>query len=231
MPPRSGQGMGGGRLGKAHENTYAELRRRIMAGRYEPGEQLKEEALASELQVSRTPIRAALRRLVVDGLLEARANRGAFVAQWTSQDIEEVIDLRCTLESQAAALAAKRASPDQLGQLAALNRGMLQLLKGVTSEKIAELQSLNNSFHQLVLEAAGSPRLTAATRSLLDWPLVVGSFYVFSSADIARSIQYHDDLILAIDAHDSATARSVMEAHLRRSHLTYRAHRKDRPIG
>ncbi len=213
-------------MSKAHENTYAELRRRIMAGRYGPGQQLKEEALASELDVSRTPVRAALRRLVADGLLEARANRGAFVAQWTSHDIDEVIDLRCMLESQAAALAAKRASPEQVTELATLNQQMHTLLKGVTSEKIAELQRLNNSFHQLVLEAAGSPRLSAATRALLDWPLIVGSFYVFSETDIGRSLQYHDDLILAIGSGDAQMARSVMEAHLRRSHLTYRGRRK-----
>jgi len=213
-------------VSKANENIYAELRRRIMAGRYDPGQQLKEEALASELGVSRTPVRAALRRLVADGMLEAKANRGAFVAQWTDRDIDEVINLRCTLESEAASLAAKRAQAEQVKELKNLNQRMHALARGLTSAKIAELQRLNNSFHQRILAAAGSPRLTAATRALIDWPLMVGSFYVFSEADIRRSIQYHDDLVLAFEANDSAMARSVMEAHLRRSNLSYRKRRK-----
>jgi DNA-binding GntR family transcriptional regulator len=213
-------------VSKASENIYAELRRRIMAGRYDPGRQLKEEALASELGVSRTPVRAALRRLVADGMLEAKANRGAFVAQWTNHDIDEVVNLRCTLESEAASLAARRASKEQVEELANLNRRMHTLARNLTSAKIAELQRLNNRFHKLILEAAGSPRLSAATRVLIDWPLMVGSFYVFSEADILRSIQYHDDLVLAFEANDQALAKSVMEAHLRRSNLTYRSCRK-----
>ena len=213
-------------MSRTNENIYAELRRRVMAGVYEPGAQLKEEALAAELGVSRTPIRGALRRLVKDGLLEARANRGAFVAQWTSDDIDEVIDLRCMLESQAAGLAAERASKAQVCMLAALNQRMTTLARRLTSDHIAEMQLLNNQFHKTILEAAGSPRLSAATRTLIDWPLVVGSFYVFSEGDIARSLGYHDDLIAAIDSGASKLARCVMEAHLRRSYLSYRARRK-----
>jgi DNA-binding GntR family transcriptional regulator len=216
------------RLSNANENIYAELRRRIMAGGYEPGVQLKEEVLAAELAVSRTPVRTALRRLVNEGLLEAKANRGAFVAQWTNRDIDEVIDLRCMLESHAALLAATRATKEQITQLAALNRRMAELSRGATAEQIAELQALNNSFHQLILTAACSPRLSAATRVLIDWPLIVGIFYVFSEADIVRSVQYHDDLLLAIDAGDAQMARRVMDAHLRSSHFAYRS-RRTRP--
>ena len=213
-------------MSKANESIYVELRHRIVAGRYDPGQQLKEEALASELGVSRTPVRAALRRLVADGMLEAKANRGAFVAQWTDRDIDEVMNLRCALESEAASLAAKRAGKDQIKELASINQRMHMLARGLTSAKIAELQRLNNRFHKLILESAGSPRLNAATRTLIDWPLMVGSFYVFSEADIRRSIQYHDDLVLAIETNEPALARAVMEAHLRRSNLTYRLYRK-----
>lgn len=202
-----------------------------MAGRYEPGMQLKEEVLAAELAVSRTPIRSALRRLVNEGFLEAKANRGAFVPQWTTRDIDEVIDLRCMLESHAAFLAATRATKEQITQLAALNRRMDELCRGATAEQIAELQALNNSFHQLILTAACSPRLSAATRALIDWPLIVGVFYVFSEADIVRSVQYHDDLLLAIDAGDGQMARQLMDAHLRRSYFAYRSRRTRLPSG
>ncbi len=213
-------------MSSAYQTIYAELRRRIMAGRYEPGVQLKEEMLASEMNVSRTPVRRALQNLAEEGLLEARANRGVFVAGWTERDIDEVFDLRCVLETHAAALAAQRATEAQTAELAELNRHMAEICRSAAPEAVAELQRLNNSFHQLILTASASPRLIAMTRSLIDWPLIVGTFYFFSRADIRRSVQHHGDIVSAIAAHDATLARNAMDVHLRRSFLDYRARRK-----
>jgi DNA-binding GntR family transcriptional regulator len=213
-------------LSNANESVYAELRRRIIAGHYAPGIQMKEEALAAEMAVSRTPIRTALRRLVEEGLLLNHANRGAFVAEWTQRDIDEVFELRCMLEPFAAELAAQRASREQVLELTAINAQMAGLYRLGSANHLAELQALNNSFHQLILAAAQSPRLTVAARVLIDWPLIVGSFYVFSAADIERSIGYHDDLVIAIGEGDARLARRVMETHLRRSYVRYRHQRR-----
>jgi DNA-binding GntR family transcriptional regulator len=215
-------------MGKVNEDVYAELRRRIMAGLYAPGTQLKEETLGTELNVSRTPVRTALHRLIKEGVLEARANRGAFIARWTDRDIDEVIDLRCMLESHGAALAATHASAEQIDALAELNVRMARLCKSYSAKNIAELQELNNSFHQGILLAAGSPRLRAAAQPLVDWPLVVGTFYIFTQEEVMRSIGYHDDLVLALRAGDPLLARNVMESHLRRSYVLYREKRRHR---
>lgn len=214
-------------MSSVNESIYAELRRRIMAGRYEPGLQLKEETLAAEMTVSRTPVRTALQRLVKDGLLEAHANRGVFVSGWTDRDIEEVFHLRCMLEPHAAWLAAERADDAQIEELGALNRRMAKASGSGLPEAIAELQGLNNSFHQLILTASSSPRLISIARSLIDWPLMIGTFYFFSSEDIGRSIQHHDDIVAALAARDPLLAHRAMEVHLRRSFLTYRKQRRD----
>jgi DNA-binding GntR family transcriptional regulator len=213
-------------LSNANESVYAELRRRIMAGHYAPGLQMKEEALAAEMAVSRTPVRTALRRLVDEGLLLNHANRGAFVAEWMQRDIDEVFELRCILEPYAAELAAQRASPEQVSELTAINAQMAALYRRGPADHLAELQALNNSFHHLILMAAQSPRLTVAARALIDWPLIVGSFYVFAADDIQRSIGYHDDLVIAIGDGDARLARTVMESHLRRSYVRYRHQRR-----
>lgn len=212
-------------MSNTNQTIYVELRRRIMAGHYEPGLQLKEETLAAEMNVSRTPVRQALQRLASEGLLEARANRGVFVAGWTDRDIDEVFGLRCMLEPHAAALAALRATEAQTAELANLNHQMGEMSGTMSPEAIAELQTLNNSFHQLILTASASPRLISITRSLLDWPLIVGTFYLFSKDDIDRSIHHHDDIVTAIAARDATLARHAMDVHLRRSFLHYQQRR------
>lgn len=213
-------------MSSANETVYVELRRRIMAGRYEPGLQLKEEMLAEEMKVSRTPVRTALQRLVTDGLLESRTNRGVFVASWTERDIDEVFDLRCMLEPHAAGLAALRATEAQIAELASLNRRMTEAVRSSSPEALAELQGLNNLFHQLLLTSACSARLTSITRSLIDWPLIVGTFYFFSRTDINRSIHHHEDIVSAIEARDPVLARHAMDVHLRRSYLQYKERRR-----
>lgn len=115
---------------KITDSLYAELRRRIMSGVYPPGARLREEHIAEEMQVSRTPVRAALQRLTDDGLLQAAA-RGAIVAGWTQWDVAEVFELRRLLEPHAAGLAAERATPEQIEALDRLNDEMLADRKSV----------------------------------------------------------------------------------------------------
>ena len=76
----------------ASDHVYEILKQRVIGGTYAPAAQLKEEHLARELGISRTPVRAALKRLVDDGLATADPGRGVRVAQWTEADIEEVPD-------------------------------------------------------------------------------------------------------------------------------------------
>src|ERR1700748_672830 len=101
-------------MSNATDSTYASIRRAIMAGRAAPGTYLKEKHPAEIMGVSRTPVRAALQRLVGDQLLRSEANRGVFVAEWTSRDIQEVFELRLLLEPYAAGLAALHATPAQI---------------------------------------------------------------------------------------------------------------------
>jgi DNA-binding GntR family transcriptional regulator len=76
-------------MASAAEKAYEVLKQRVIGGTYAPGAQLKEEHIARELEISRTPVRAALKRLVEDGLAIADPNRGVRVAEWTEYDIEE----------------------------------------------------------------------------------------------------------------------------------------------
>jgi DNA-binding GntR family transcriptional regulator len=212
----------------ASEFIYATLRRRIMAGFYVPEAQIKEETVAAEISVSRTPVRAALRRLISDGLLVAKPNRGAFVASWTTWDIEEVLELRCLLEPHAAGLAAERATPEQIEELRQLNRALDFYRRSRAANRIVQVQTANNHFHHKLLEAAASPRLRRMAERLVDMPMVIGAFYFYSEADILQSVRHHNEIITAIAAHDKIFATQAMSLHLRASHEIYRRHRNAR---
>jgi len=213
-------------MSSATDSLYATIRRRIMAGHYAPGTQLKEERLAEEMAVSRTPVRAALHRLVGDRMLIAAAHRGVFVAEWTRMDIAEVFELRSLLEPYAAKLAAERATSEQLDGLRRFTDRMEALSRPAFRDNLPEIQAANHGFHSLVIEAAASPRLKGMASNLVDMPMILGSFYFYSDADMQRSIQHHRELIMAIEAKDPTFAQQVMTVHLRVTHEVFMRNRQ-----
>jgi len=213
-------------MSRPGEHVYLTLRRRIMSGHYSPGAQLKEEGLASELEVSRTPVRAALQRLIGDGLVIGHSNRGAFVAEWTTQDIGEIYELRSLLEGHAAALAAERRTLQQVAEMGELTDRMEDLYRHKPREYLAEIQNVNQRFHLLILDASGSPRLKTMARNLVDTPIIIGSFYFYADDDLERSVQHHRDLVHAIDAQNRELAKQIMSVHLGFSHQLFMQHRQ-----
>ncbi|GGE40588.1 GntR family transcriptional regulator [Agaricicola taiwanensis] len=208
--------------GSATDHVYDTLRRQIMAGRYAPGVQLKEEQIAESLSVSRTPVRAALQRLVGDGLLRSATNRGVFVAEWTRWDIEDVFELRLALEPLAAGLAAQRATEEQIAEMTALTDRMDDLADETFRERLQDIQNANHAFHDLVIQAAGSPRLAQFALSLTGMPMIVGTFHFYDYMDMRGSVQHHRELIEAIKAKDRYFAAQVMAVHLRVTHEIFK---------
>ena len=206
-------------MSKLTEQVYRTLRRQIMSGDLPPGAQVKEEHVAATLDVSRTPVRAALQRLTADGLLINRERRGAFVAEWTHRDIEEIFELRVLLESQAAGRAALNATAEQIAELGALTDAMDRLARDKPVNYLGDIEAANNRFHHLILVSSGSPRLRALAAALVDIPLVVGAFFVYTDDDLQRSIQHHRDLLVAIEHRNRGLAQEIMSVHLRMAHL------------
>ena len=197
------------------DKAYVLLKQRVIAGTYAPGAQLKEEHIARELAISRTPIRAALKRLVQDGLASADAGRGVRVSAWTDQDIQETYELRCLLEGHAAELAARRGDVALADRLDQLNAHMAQALEKKSRTLAAVLQDINAQFHRAILEASGSPRLRSMLDGLIDMPIVIRSYFISTHADLLQSLNHHRDLASAIRLGDPELARSVMQIHLK----------------
>jgi len=207
------------------DQVYSSLRRKIMSGELEPGFQIKEEHLAADMDVSRTPVRVAIQRLIADGLLIQGEKRGAFVAAWTDRDIAEVFEIRIMLESAACGLAAVNSTPAQVTFLRTLTDEMTALSAQMGQTAAADLQRVNNRIHVALLEASNSPRLRHAASQFVDVPIIIGAFYLYQKPDVRRSAQHHEDIMHAIERRDRLLAEELMRVHLRSAYRTFESSR------
>jgi DNA-binding GntR family transcriptional regulator len=187
------------------------IRAAILDGRLEPGRRLKEEELARELGISRTPVREALLVLLTEGLLDSAPNRGAAVRSYAAEDLDDLYQLRAVLEGFAARRAAARVSADAVARLADSCERFEELR---ADEDVTELVRENVLFHEIILEAAGSARLTQLVRGVVQLPLVYRSFYWYSPGQKLISEHYHRQLTSALAAHDAERAEIVMKEHV-----------------
>jgi DNA-binding GntR family transcriptional regulator len=136
------------RVGALHaplrDKVADEIRTAILSGHFKPGARVIEDRLAAEFAVSRNPIREALRTLAAEGLIEVTARRGAIVASLSPQEAEELLEVRATLESANARLAARRHGPTVLAHL---NDLLAQGTAAIEAGRITELPALNTAFH------------------------------------------------------------------------------------
>jgi DNA-binding GntR family transcriptional regulator len=200
---------------QASGKAYRIIRDSIVTGAFPPGTHLKEELLAALGKVSRTPIREALRRLCAEGLVDFVPNRGAYVTTWEARDIEEVFNLRMRLEAYGAQLAARHITSRQLAALRALQERMeAAARRSPLEERLNVIASENDRFHKLIIEASGNHRLLALVSSIIEMPLVLGTFRRYSNEDLLRSMSHHREMIAAFEARDGEWARSVMQCHV-----------------
>lgn len=199
---------------KSADHAYGAIRLQILNGSVAPGTRLIESDLARDLQTSRTPIREALRRLEAEGLLEVLPHRGARVSEWTAEDLREVYDLRSVLEAMAAERAAARIGEATLAELGALCDEMDEQAAAQTSTSRDRVSELNNRYHDLVRDAAASPRLNSMIQSVVQLPLVAAAFHRYRGPDMQRSANQHRELIEALRVRDGLWAGAVMRAHV-----------------
>ncbi len=133
------------------------LRKMILDGHFTEGERLVEDRIATELGISRTPLREALHRLAQEGILEKRRTGGYVLRPLQTTEIEDAIAIRIMLESYAASLAASRSTKEQKK---ALRQNLNDFSTALTESNIPKLVSLNEAFHILLRESAHAPLLS-----------------------------------------------------------------------
>lgn len=130
------------------------IRERILKGEYRIGEKIKENQIATEMKVSRTPIREAFKRLENEGLIDYIPNRGCFAKGFTKQDIEDIYAVRKALELLAVEWAVQRINDEQIEELQAQSDLMEFYTQRKNGRKVTEI---NNDFHEIIYNATGGP--------------------------------------------------------------------------
>lgn len=207
-------------MSRASDHAYTVIRGMILAGELPPGAQLSEEALALRCEVSRTPVRDALRRLESDLLIRRSESQRSFVADWSDDDIEDAFELRAMLEAQAARRAATRIAPAQLEALRHHNRLIGAAIAGDRADIPAFLEH-NRAFHEIILAAAGSSRLASLLTRLIEQPVVWRTAQNYDRENLQRSHREHEELVAAFDRRDAGWAASIMAGHIRRAYHAY----------
>lgn len=187
------------------------IREAIMDGRLEPGQRLKEEELARELGISRTPVREALLILQTEGLLEATPNRGATVRTYDADGLSDLYMLRAALEGLAARLAAERVTKRDLAKL----RKSCDRFDAISgSGALKDLVKENLAFHDTILDVAGNERIAQMVRGVTELPLVYKSYLWYSPSQKVVSAHYHRLIVAALEARDPERAETVMKQHV-----------------
>ena len=197
------------------------IRQRIMSGEFAIGAQLRQEALASEFGVSRTPVREALRQLQVGGLITVAPNRGAVVRVPAPWEVREAYEVRAELEGLAAERAATRVSPDDLAGLRAANDIMRKAAEQRQPPRVAEgtlppTTQANDTLHTIILDAARNNRLAQVISQINEsFPRnVLWLVLVADPASRMRNVREHDAVIAALAQHDGPAARLAIREHV-----------------
>lgn len=198
------------------------IRERITSGEFPIGMQLRQAALATEFNVSRTPVREALRKLQAGGLITVVPNRGAVVRVPAPWEVRDAYEVRAELEGLAAERAAGRIAPDALARLEDANQTMRQALEGEGAagakrgHRTPETTAANDTFHMTILEAAGNERLVQVIQQINEsFPRnVLGQVLADDPGLRWANVAEHDAIIVALRARDAGAARAAMRAHV-----------------
>jgi phosphonate utilization transcriptional regulator len=203
-----------------------ELERRILAGELAPGDKLNEEALASQLNVSRGPVREAFRALESSGLVRTEKNRGVFVRQVSLDEADEIYEVRAGLDELIGRLLASRIQPGQLAQLRDLLKKMQQAARG---RSVEQYYPLNVQFHDLLAEFTGNGTLLNHYRRLVnELHLYRRETLALGQDSFPISTREHAAIVDALARRDGDRAGKLMYEHAMESRDRLHAARKEK---
>ena len=194
-----------------HEQVAHRLRQMLVENRIAPGAKLNERELAEVLNVSRTPLREAIKMLAAEGLVELLPNRGAIAVQLSEADVLHTFEVMAGLEAQSGALAAQRITDSELAEIRAMH---FEMMAAYTRRDLPAYYRLNAAIHRAINAAAKNPVL-AATYNQVNARLQALRFRSNQDEDKwKRAMKEHEQMVEALGARDPDAMRNVLLTHL-----------------
>ena len=198
------------------EAAYASLIDALRSGDFAPGDRLREEDVAKRLNLSRTPVREALRRMENNGIVEHRPRIGAVIRKLSQTEVVELYEMRIVLERTAASMAAQHGSEAEFDALDDMNGRILDARDMPTLGA-----AINQDFHEALYRAARNRFLLASAEAINNALILLGPTTYLDPDRIRIVVSQHSDVIIALRQRDGNTAADAAEAHLQTS-LRYR---------
>ncbi len=193
--------------------VFQTLRQAILRGELKPGERLMEIHLAQKLGVSRTPVREAIRKLELEGLVEMIPRKGAIVSEITVSDLENVLEVRMALEELAVKRACKRITRRQLEELEQLSADFERALQG---DDVGVYAQADVRFHDAIYLATGNIRLVQILNNLREQMYRYRMEYLKDHQAHKYLVQDHEEIVWALQHRDERTALEATKRHIAR---------------
>lgn len=193
------------------ELVFETVREAIITGQLPPGERIMEIQLAEELGVSRTPVREAIRKLELEGLVAIIPRRGAYVAGFSLKDIIEVFEIRGALEGLAAALAAERITDAELDKL---ERHLVKAAELIGRADLEGMVEIDTGFHSLLYEASRNKRLANIISNLREQIQRFRQTSLSFPGRMKIALEEHRKIVEAVSARNPELARELAQEHI-----------------
>jgi DNA-binding GntR family transcriptional regulator len=197
------------RPGTTQELVLEELRRKILVGELRPGEPIRPDQLATELRVSRVPVREALKILEGEGQVRYRAHHGYVLAELRREDLLEIYGIRRLLEDEAVRAAVPRLHATDLAEM----RAACARMETFGAEDVSEMAVANRRFHMTLLEASGMSHLLHHIRLLWNASDHYRSVYYLDETHRAEVNEDHRQIVAAAAGGDADVLVGLLDAH------------------
>lgn len=191
--------------------VFNTLRQAILTGELKPGERLMEIHLANKLGVSRTPIREAIRKLELEGLVTMIPRRGAEVAQITGKSLQDVLEVRRSLDALCAELACERISD---AEIAALEAACKEFEEATYTRDARVIAAADVALHDIIIKATNNNRLVQLVNNLAEQMYRYRFEYIKDYSMHGRLVEEHRVIFEAIREKDKVTAAAAAVTHI-----------------
>ncbi|MGW6893011.1 GntR family transcriptional regulator [Streptomyces chartreusis] len=195
----------------AADRVYTHVKQGVLDRRYEGGTLLTEGELAEAVGVSRTPVREALLRLEVEGLIKLYPKKGALVLPVSAQEIKDVVETRILVEEHAA----RKAVPAPPGLIERLEELLARQKEQAAAGDLAAAAVTDRCFHAEIVRSGGNEILSRLYDQLRDRQLRMGVAVMYSHPDrIAKTLVEHEEILQALHSGDTEAAVGLVHRHI-----------------